>query len=295
MHKAVSCIRTSGTARRVPVSCLICALVFSTPPHIRPLFAETHGDTIATESDFLAASIYDQLAADKSVAAGELQVEADRGVIVLRGRVHNLRAKKAAERCIQGRIGVRKVVNLLEIKPVGELEKDEVLTAEKIDSALGVNPYLSGRTIRVAVSEGAVILSGVVHNSFERNQALLAAERIAGVDSIVNKIEVVENYLEAGESSEQLAHSYPAVQALIDSMLKTRGIDPDLSISLDANMAAYWKDSLATDPPVTGRKPIVINPETGYYEYFDFFWLVIEVGKYLIKKVLSRDKDKNKD
>lgn len=272
--------------------CLICALALTAAPHIRLCFAETPVDSLGSKRNFLASSIYDQLAADKSVSASGLQVEAERGEVVLRGRVPSLRARQAAESCIRGRIGVRKVVNLLEIEPAA-IAQDTAILAGRVDSALSVNPYLSGCTVKVAASGGTVILSGVVYSNFEREMARHAVERVAGVDSIVNRIEVAENYLAAGESGQLLTHSDPAEQELIDSYLE-RGIDPELSIIFKANIAAYWKDwkdSLAIEPP----PPMWFNSEIGRYESFDFFGLGVNVGKYLIRKVLGREKDKDKD
>ncbi len=261
-------------------ACLIWALAVAAMPHIRPALADPESENEKAGGNYLARSIRDELAADKSISATELRVEADQGEIVLHGRVPSLRASRAAQRYVSGRIGVRKVVNLL------DFEQDTVLSAGGIDSALSVNPYLTGRTVTVALSGKTAILSGVVYSRFEREQARRTAERVAGVDSIINRIEVVENYLEAGENDQLSAWNDPAVQGLIDSYLDARGIDHELSITLNANIPRIWKDSLA---PIPKRKSIVVNPETDNYEPFNFFGLGIAVGKYIISKVRGKD------
>ena len=287
MLSRLGSIGLPGTENFKKTICLICGLVCAFVPHISPATADTPDGSTATDSSFLAQTIYDQLAADILVSASGLRVSTRGGEIILRGSVPNLRASLVAERNIRNMIGVCKVVNLLQVV-LDSLHRSASGLELQVDSALSVNPYVPLSGVSVSVTEGKVVLAGVVTSAFEREQAERAAQSVAGVTGVGNLIMVKESCLGSSSTGPRLVSNDPVVQAMIDSIYLAQGIDPDLAISLKAKMVEYWKDYLNIDSVTARRKAIRGNPATGYYEHFD----LLELGKFLIKKIIEKTKDK---
>ncbi len=62
--------------------------------------------------------------------------------------------------------------------------------ADRVDSVITANPYLSGRTLRFEAEEGRVTLRGVVNTYFQKQMAQEAVRKVDGVLEIENELEV---------------------------------------------------------------------------------------------------------
>ena len=120
----------------------------------------------------------------------KVNVEIDNGKATLSGKVDNLQAKTAAEQEAMNTIGVRRVKNLIKVRPEKALSDDEL--AKNISRAFASDPYADGFDIKVKARNGWVTLEGTVDTSFEKTHALSVAQRQAGVIAVNNNIQVEE-------------------------------------------------------------------------------------------------------
>lgn len=278
-------------ARNIELAiCLVWVLHWAAPPHMSPAVSS---DTVNSNGgSYLVRSIHEELAADDKLSIDGLEVECREGAVVLRGRVASIRDRLAAEEIARDRVGVDRVVNELAVR-ADNSGHDRSRLAAVVDSVLAVNPYLPSGCISAAVFGDTVVLNGAVPGRFEKAQAERAVQAVSGVSAVRNRIAVVENIFEPDSAPLPVGDGGdPAVQAIIDSYYGKLGVKPELSLKLDTttNLAAGWRDSLYLDPPETGGRPRVVNPETRYYEAFDF----VGLGIFLIKKAFGWDKKKDK-
>jgi osmotically-inducible protein OsmY len=274
-----------------PLGCIhgrrVCAVLC-----LAALLSSSVGLAAETEP-YLASAIREQLESNRALGIRELTVEVSGGEVTIRGVVGNLQARNTAEKSIRNRVGVSSVINLLRIENAegGDGPEDDVA------AALAANPYLSGREIRASVAGDSVWLDGVVESAFQFEQAGAAAAQAPGVGTVVNRIRVDESPFSAAEAGLTILRGDdPAVRALINSYYDKLGVNPELTVRINrSNMAEGWQDSVEIDPPRPGGKPIVINPETGYYEYFDIYGLGVAVGWYLVSKAFGIGGGKDND
>jgi len=265
--------------------CLICGLMFTAAPQISPAMSDTL-EVRGNESSYLARTIYKKLAGDRAASVKGLEVEEREGEIVLRGYVPDICTREFVERNIRNMIGVRKVVNLLQVTAdslpgsSGELEL-------RVDSALSLNPYVEKSRMTMSVAQNEVTLAGTLKSEFERKQAEQAVQRVTGVKGVKNLIAIEGSSFQPGSSGLKLISGSQVAQAVIDSICLDTGMDPDLYISLKSSPVEYWKEPIYNDSAralVTAMKPIIRgNPEIGRYEQFNFLGL----GVFLARKVLE--------
>jgi osmotically-inducible protein OsmY len=60
----------------------------------------------------------------------------------------------------------------------------------QIQNALAENPFLSGRKLRIELSEGRVTLHGTVKSYYHKQMAQESLRNMAGVAEIENRLEV---------------------------------------------------------------------------------------------------------
>jgi osmotically-inducible protein OsmY len=128
---------------------------------------------------------------DPDVYSHDVGVAVKDCVVCLTGFVHRYSEKLAAERAAKSVTGVRGVANNIEVRPSSiptdpEIVRDIVRALYSNSSVLGH----SAETIKVRACDGYVTLEGVVDREFQRRTAAERANRISGVRSLANKIEV---------------------------------------------------------------------------------------------------------
>lgn len=133
-------------------------------------------------------AVQDTLLYDPRVNAFGLEVRVRHGRVTLSGVVHNLKAKKAAERDARNTVGVIGVRSLIKVRPVGEFSDDTI--AENVTGALLRNPFTQKYSIDVRVKDQVVYLGGNVDSSFEKAEAEDVAFRAAGVVGVHNYLTV---------------------------------------------------------------------------------------------------------
>lgn len=124
---------------------------------------------------------------DPVTETGDISVSVSRGVVTLNGTVESWQEKQLAARLAKGVYGVRELVNQLAINYRAERTDTEI--REEIVAVLRWDVYVDDVLIGVTVTDGKVILDGIVGSMAEKNKAGNRAW-VAGVASVENNLEV---------------------------------------------------------------------------------------------------------
>ncbi len=173
----------------------------------------------------LAAAVRRQLARGPVTEKLDLDVRADRGIVILRGSVPHVLAKRRAVERARLVVGVRAVSDRLTVASasIGDAE----LRDELVD-ALHADPLTRDEDIQVAVKGGVVTLSGTASSAQRRAQARRIAERGDGVTRVRDGLRV----------SYAFARADSAIRADVVSVLRwDPHIDADLTtVSVHGDM-----------------------------------------------------------
>ena len=125
---------------------------------------------------------------DPELDASDVAVTVKDGVVTLAGFVRNSTEQSAAERTSKRVIGVKAVVNDLQVKPSSE-RLDREIAQDAVDALNRTLPTVSPG-IKVTVRDGAISLDGKVPWDFQRQLAEKAVREVPGVKDVLNLIEV---------------------------------------------------------------------------------------------------------
>lgn len=135
-----------------------------------------------SDSD-IAKAAHNILAWNTSVSPRRVKVAVKHGWLVLSGSVEWEYQSRAAEAAMRNLVGIKGLVNLIEIKP--RFEPRDV--TRQIEAALRRRFFRRAKTISVVVNGGTVTLRGQLDSPSERNAARLAAWRAPGVRNVVDQ------------------------------------------------------------------------------------------------------------
>jgi osmotically-inducible protein OsmY len=121
-----------------------------------------------------------------AVPKDAIKAKVTKGWVTLSGAVEWPFQRHTAERIISHLIGVKGVINEIEIKPSRTVVPAEVKTG--IESALKRSAEVEARRIHVEVRGSTVVLTGTVSSWPERNAAERAAWAAPGVSRVENKV-----------------------------------------------------------------------------------------------------------
>jgi osmotically-inducible protein OsmY len=132
--------------------------------------------------------VMQELTWDASVTHEHIGVAVQDGVVTLSGTVPSYIEKSAAEKAAQRIAGVKAVVERIDVKLPGSLERDDQDIARAIIDQFRWHSQVPQDLVKVSVQNGWVDLSGEVEWDFQRNAAEAAVRGLLGVKGIVNKI-----------------------------------------------------------------------------------------------------------
>jgi osmotically-inducible protein OsmY len=115
-----------------------------------------------------------------------IKIKVENGIITLLGTVFWNYQKQSAENALRGLLGVKGVINLIEVRP----SADKALVKAKIEEALKRNAELDAKRITVETVGSKVILRGAVRSWAERKEAERVAWEAPGVTEVDNQITV---------------------------------------------------------------------------------------------------------
>jgi osmotically-inducible protein OsmY len=131
----------------------------------------------------IATAAHNVLAWNTSIPPRKVKASVKHGWVVMSGSVEWEYQSRAAEAAIRDMVGIKGLVNLIEIKP--EIEPRDV--TRQIEAALRRRSFRRAKEISVSVNGGTVTLCGQLDSSSERNAARLAAWRAPGIRNVVDQ------------------------------------------------------------------------------------------------------------
>jgi len=148
----------------------------------------------AKDDNAILQAVNDALFYDPRVSPLTVEVSVSQGRVTLRGRVKTLKARQAAGQDARNTVGVVWVENLIQVRPTERLTDEKI--RQRLQTALGRDPYLYDEEIRLRIGAGIARLSGTVGSFFEKAQAEEIASHIDGIVAVENNLR-----LEDGEQA----------------------------------------------------------------------------------------------
>ena len=143
-------------------------------------------DSHVRDDTDIAQAIAHHLAWTSTIPKESVKAEIADGAVTLRGTVQWEFERREAARVARDVIGVRNVINLIELKP-----SPAVKTVERqIASAFGRQASLDARGVHVTVHDSKAVLSGHVHSLAEQRIARTAAYAAPGIASVESHLTV---------------------------------------------------------------------------------------------------------
>jgi len=219
-------MRIKQTVRHVKravalVSCMVFLGVFTIASG--PLWAQ---EKEIKDQDIVTA-IEIELWDDPAVASNPINVEANDGIIILSGTSNNILAKERAEKIAEATVGVRSVVNRIDVQPTTRRSNYELLSA--VRGALLADPATESYEVQVKANNGIVTLTGTVDSWQEKELCEIVAKGVKGVRDVKNKINVEikvhrsDNEIRQ-EIKKRLANDVRVDDAMIDVEVKNEEV-----------------------------------------------------------------------
>lgn len=127
---------------------------------------------------------------DPQVDPVEVGVQVEDGIVTLTGTISTYAKKLAAKRAAHRVAGVLDVVNNLVVEIAEPHKRNDQEIAKAVRHALEWDVMVPDQRIHSTVSNGRVMLEGHVDNWADRMAAECAVERLAGVRSVDNQLQV---------------------------------------------------------------------------------------------------------
>jgi len=144
-----------------------------------------------TKDAWVASKTKIALYADERVSGSAINVDVDRGIVTLRGKVGSDAEKKTAAEVAKGIEGVTQVKNNLEVVPGAEKKavnrKDDEIT-KAVKERLAKDAQLKGSSVGVRSDNGVVTLTGDAKNLDARARASQLARGVDGVKAVKNEL-----------------------------------------------------------------------------------------------------------
>jgi osmotically-inducible protein OsmY len=155
----------------------------------------------------LVLDVSEELVWDPKLATAGIAVDADDGVVTLRGTVGTLRQKIEAKRAAERVHGVRKVQNELEVRLITDDRKEDVQFRADVLQALMLDSDVPA-TVDARVDDGVVTLTGTAEYQFQREEAERVASKIVGVLNVSNQITIAYPTPDAEEVKESIERAF---------------------------------------------------------------------------------------
>jgi osmotically-inducible protein OsmY len=155
--------------------------------------------------------------ADNTIPSNAVDVETEDGIVTLTGTVDNILAKDRARKIAEATVGVRAVVNRINVVPPVALTDDEVEKA--VRSALLLDPATESYEVEVQVNDGVVKLTGMVDSWQEKQLCTTVAKGVMGVVDVKNDIAIDYKIQRSDEEIEQEVKQRLANDVMVDDAL----------------------------------------------------------------------------
>lgn len=122
--------------------------------------------------------------------AAEIGVTAKDGVVSLTGTVDSYAKKMEAETAAKKVIGVKALVENIEIKFPSSFTKTDAEIAQEVLTALSANLSVPDDKVSVKVERGWVTLEGDLHWNYQKQAAKSCINYLSGVKGVTNNIKI---------------------------------------------------------------------------------------------------------
>jgi osmotically-inducible protein OsmY len=136
----------------------------------------------------ITSAINSEMWVDLAVSANNVDVTTKDGVVTLKGTVNNILAKDRALALAEATVGVRAVVNMVEVKPT--TPRDDKELAKAVKDAWLTDPAADSYELSASARNGVVTLTGTVQSYTEKDLSAIVAKGVRGVKGIKNEIKV---------------------------------------------------------------------------------------------------------
>lgn len=148
--------------------------------------------------------VIEELKWEPSVSHEHIGVSVSDGIVTLTGNVPNFIEKYNAEKATQRVLGVKAIVEKIEIKLPGSLIRDDQELAKTIIDQFEWSALIpSHHKIKAKVSNGWITLSGEVAWDYQRKAAEKLVRGLSGVKFITNNI-IIKPTIEASDLKEKI-------------------------------------------------------------------------------------------
>jgi osmotically-inducible protein OsmY len=138
----------------------------------------------------IAQDVSRQLHADRRIAADEISVEVENGIVTLSGTVSSWGFSVLARQVASRVRDVLDIMNLVEVKVPDAAVRSDAELAAAVRHALVWNVFVPESAVQSTVIDGTVTLRGCVEEARQREEAELSVRHLAGVSRVCNLIEV---------------------------------------------------------------------------------------------------------
>lgn len=155
-----------------------------------PAMADYDDDSAELE---LHAKVKAALIDHEGLDARDINIEVDDGVVQISGFVADEATKEAANDLLAGTEGMVKLSNQLVVKREMqgiEARTENTVLAGKVKAAIFDNDIADADQVLVEVRDETVLLSGFVDNEEKRQQALMAARNVEGVQEVIDGMDL---------------------------------------------------------------------------------------------------------
>jgi len=155
----------------------LCILTLTVPVHAKQI----------SDKDITSA-IETALGEDHVILADKIDVKTDKGVVTFTGTVNNLLSKDRAEKIAESIVGVRAVVNRINVEPY--ISCSDTQLKKDVKNALLFDPATDSYEITPKVNNGVVTLTGEVNSWQEKELSTFVTEGVLCVKDVKNNITV---------------------------------------------------------------------------------------------------------
>ena len=163
--------------------------------------------------------VFDELIWDPALSIAGLDLNTIEGRVLLKGTVETAWAKHEATRAASRVGGVRAVENLLVVNPSASSIHHDAEIAEAITRALLLDCRIPQHQIACTVDQGHVTLIGHVAWAYERQAAVEAVCKIAGVTSVDDHVTVTPLRASAADIQRGIARAFARNAELPDDQI----------------------------------------------------------------------------
>lgn len=134
--------------------------------------------------------VLDELDWERQVQPSKIDVSVNGGIVTLSGTIDSYPKRWAAQEATFRVLGVKAVVNELEVQLPSDAEHADEGIAQAALAAFGWDADLHTAELTVTVSHGWVTLHGEVEVQFQREEAERLVRRLAGVRGVSNGLTI---------------------------------------------------------------------------------------------------------